>query len=637
MGTAWWFRRRGRNEKVRDPVQGEFFTEDSIADPARALVREAVQNVLDARRGEEPIRVRIRIGTIPADHAEPYLSGLRPHVEAVVPGASEAFRSDVCRFLVIEDFGTTGLTGDLEASGPTAGERNNYYSFVWAEGSSSKSQGDRGRWGLGKYVFPKSSRVFSFFALTVQHPSGGAPVLRDGEGRLLIGISVLKNHRIGEIDHVPDGYWAKDPEDRAMPFVDTATIDDFCSTWSVERGTADGGLSLVVPHLDPQVDRTALLHAIVAEYFIAIDRGQLTFVIADDGSETSVDASNLRTTLVDVQDGLRDHVTRSLDLLAWWRTATPDLTITLPRRSGEVEELVDETIRSRAAELLAESGGRVAVEVPVSIRQDTVGARADWTHFTVLFESDPGAPSVITFSRGGLIIPDVRGAGHNGVRSIVIAEEPGITQFLGDAEDPGHTQWKESGEHFKGRYEKGPTRLRFVRHFPGHFIRAIRKEEDDVVEDFLDHWLSVSIVRGPRRGGRAEGGGAGDPETPDPPVPAVPAAPAWRMERDGDGTVRMMVANSVEVEVEARITFAYDVAQGNPFTRYEPYDFVLAGHSDEVLGPVVEWEGSGRRIAVDGPNSLVVQGVASGVGVVLRGLDPNRDVKVDVGRLRSSS
>lgn len=147
MVTSWWFRRRLRNEKVRDPVQGEFFTEDSIADPARALVREAVQNVLDARRGADPIRVRIRLGSIPEHRAVPYLSGLRPHVEAVVPGASEAFNGEDCRFLVIEDFGTTGLTGDLEASGPTAGVRNNYYSFVWAEGSSSKSQGDRGRWG----------------------------------------------------------------------------------------------------------------------------------------------------------------------------------------------------------------------------------------------------------------------------------------------------------------------------------------------------------------------------------------------------------------------------------------------------------------------------------------------------------
>ncbi len=634
MVTSWWFRRRLRNEKVRDPVQGEFFTEDSIADPARALVREAVQNVLDARRGEDPIRVRIRLGSIPEHHAAPYLSGLRPHVEAVVPGATEAFDGEDCRFLVIEDFGTTGLTGDLEASGPTPGIRNNYYSFVWAEGSSSKSQGDRGRWGLGKYVFPKSSRVFSFFALTVQHPAGETPVLRDGEGRLLIGISVLKNHRVGDTDHVPDGYWARDPEDRAMPFVDPATIDEFCTTWSVERTSSQGGLSLVVPHLDPQVDRAALLHAIVAEYFIAIDRAQLTFVIADDGSELTVDASNLRVILAGVDEQLREHVTRSLDLLAWWRTAERDLTIVLPKNSGEVEELLDDGIRARAAELLEEEGGRIAVEVPVSIRRDEPGARADWSQFTVLFESVPGTPSVITFSRGGLIIPDVRGAAHNGVRSILIAEEPGITQFLGDAEDPGHTQWKESGEHFKGRYEKGPTRLRFVRHFPGHFIRAVRRDEDEVVEDFLDHWLSVSVARGSRKGGGSGGGGTGGTEKPDPPERRPRP---WRMERHVDGSVRVSVVESFDADVDARITLAYDVAQGDAFGRYEPYDFVLSGHPEHDLGPSVAWEAHDGDPTVDGPNALVVRGVAPGASIVFRGFDPNRDVKVDARPLRDAS
>ena len=634
MATSWWFRRRLRNEKVRDPVQGEFFTEDSISDPARALVREAVQNVLDARRGEDPIRVSIRIGSITRQRAAPFLSGLRPHVEAVVPGAAEAFDGADCRFLVIEDFGTTGLTGDLEASGPTPGVRNNYYSFVWAEGSSSKSQGDRGRWGLGKYVFPRSSRIFAFFALTVQHPTGGATVLRDGEGRLLIGISVLKNHRVGDVDHVPDGYWARDPEDRAMPFADRVLIDDFCAAWSVERTSSQGGLSLVVPHLDPQVDRTALLHAIVAEYFIAIDRGQLAFELADDDTNVTVDAGNLRVALTGVEHRLREHVMRSLDLLEWWASVGRDHAIVLPQRSGEVEELLDDSTRSQAAGLLEEQGGRVAVEVPVSIRRDEPGARADWSHFTVLFESDPGAPSVATFSRGGLLIPDVRGAAHNGVRSIVIAEEPGITQFLGDAEDPGHTQWKESGEHFKGRYEKGPTRLRFIRHFPGNFIRAVRRDEDEVVEDFLDHWLSVPVERGPRRGGRSGGGGRGGREIPAPPDPRPRLL---RMEREEDGTLRMIVSEASDTAIDARITFAYDVAQGDAFGRYEPYDFVLAGHPDADLGPVVQWERSDGEVLVDGPNVLVLRGVDPGGDLVLRGLDPNRDVKVDARRLRHPS
>jgi hypothetical protein len=632
MGTQWWFRRRLPNEKVRDPVQGEFFTEDSIADPARALVREAVQNVLDARRGDGPLRVRLEVGEIPAGRAEPYLAGLRPHVEAVVPGSSDAFEQGSCRFLVIEDFGTTGLTGDIDVVTPEPGERNNYHSFVWAEGSSSKAQGDRGRWGLGKYVFPKNSRVFSFFALTVQHPSDGAPILRGGEGRLLIGISVLKNHRAGGVDHVPDGYWARQPEERPSPFFDTATIEEFCSTWSVQRSSSDGGLSLILPHLDPQVDRSALLHAVVAEYFIAIHRGQITFVIADEDEEILIDAGNLRATLAAVSERLRDHVERSLDLLTWWARASEDRTIRLPQRSGEVDELLDDTVRSTAAALLSEEHGRLAVEVPVSIRRDQPGARAEWSSFTVLFESDPGAASIQTFSRGGLIIPDVRGAAHHGVRSILIAEEPGVTQFLGDAEDPGHTQWKESGEHFKGRYEKGPKRLRFIRHFPGNFIRAVRRDDDDVVEDFLDHWLSVEIERGPRPGAQRGDGPGKRVVRPDPPEP--PAPRTWRMERHPDGSIRLTVVDSVGSPIDSHITFAYDVAQGDAFGRYEPFDFVVAGHPDATMGPEIQWESSDGVIEVASPNRLIARGVGPGATIVLRGFDVHRDVKIDASPMR---
>lgn len=634
MSTKWWFRIRQPNEKLRDPIQGEFFTEDSISEPARALVRESVQNVLDARRGDDPLHVRLRVGEISSERAAEYLAGLRPHVEVVVPPSAAAFESERCRYLVIEDFGTTGLTGDIEASAPVTGIRNNYYSFVWAEGASSKVLGERGRWGLGKYVFPKNSRVFSFFAVSVQHPEDGEPVLRDGEGRMLIGMSVLKNHRVGSTDYVPDGYWARDPETRAAPFVDTATIEDFCATWSVSRGRDEGGLSLVLPHLDPQVDRGALLRAIIAEYFIALDRGQITFEIVDDEGSATIDADNLRSLLEQVDADLREHVARSLDLLSWWSQGNRHAMVRLPQRPGEVDELLDDEVRERLAEALAEDGGRIAVEASVSIRLDRAGEQAQWADFVVLFESDPGAASDIVYSRGGLIIPDVSGTAHPGVRSILLADSPVITQFLGDAEDPGHTQWKERGEHFKGRYELGPTRLRFVRNFPGALVKAVRRDQQEVIADYLTSWLSVPEPKAPKPvtqpGGGGGAGPGGDPEPPG-------ASPRrWSMVRDAEGTIRMNVSERLAAPVSARISFAYDIVRGNAFNAYEPFDFALSGSEDPV-GPIVHWSASSGTAAVAASNVLQVHDVEPGSTITLTGFDVNRDVKVDTRPLRDPS
>jgi hypothetical protein len=43
----WFYRIKAPDEKVRDPIQGEFFATEAIKNPADALVREAIQNALD--------------------------------------------------------------------------------------------------------------------------------------------------------------------------------------------------------------------------------------------------------------------------------------------------------------------------------------------------------------------------------------------------------------------------------------------------------------------------------------------------------------------------------------------------------------------------------------------------------------
>ncbi len=42
----WHYRVKAPAEKVRDPIQGEFFSTEAIKNPADALVREALQNAI---------------------------------------------------------------------------------------------------------------------------------------------------------------------------------------------------------------------------------------------------------------------------------------------------------------------------------------------------------------------------------------------------------------------------------------------------------------------------------------------------------------------------------------------------------------------------------------------------------------
>src|SRR5262249_12734921 len=148
-GMMWEFRTWARGDKVRDPIQGEFFSTDAIKNPAEAFVRESVQNSLDAGNGK-PVRVRFYIsgseGVLSAERVAAYMNGSWTHFAAKGNGLWDALKStDSCPFLVCEDFSTRGLEGDPAQSQEIPGQKNHFYYFFRTEGKSAKSDQERGR------------------------------------------------------------------------------------------------------------------------------------------------------------------------------------------------------------------------------------------------------------------------------------------------------------------------------------------------------------------------------------------------------------------------------------------------------------------------------------------------------------
>src|SRR5687767_14483911 len=112
MSCEWHFGEARPDQKAREPQVEKFFGSDVVANFANALVREGVQNSLDARDDQripagEPVRVRIRLGEIvEPGEIETYTKGLWQHLEAQEdehlperPGTALP-----CRFLAFEDF-----------------------------------------------------------------------------------------------------------------------------------------------------------------------------------------------------------------------------------------------------------------------------------------------------------------------------------------------------------------------------------------------------------------------------------------------------------------------------------------------------------------------------------------------------
>ncbi|MCA1733373.1 MAG: hypothetical protein LC732_07185 [Acidobacteria bacterium] len=279
MTASWRFREMSRGEINVDPVHDEFFKAQDLPD---ALVREAIQNSLDARRGRATVRVRFRFATASAalerDAASRWIVDLLPHLDALDPSLLGAMPSpdEPLSYLVVEDFGTRGLAGDPAANPDVDdhdAERNDFHYFWRNVGRSMKGETDRGRWGLGKAVFSVASRIRALFGIT----------RRSDDGRLLLmGQAVLKIHATGGRRFAPYGFFARfDRDGFAMPVEDERTLGRFAADFALERD--EPGLSVVIPW--PRTEELPfekIVAAVIDQYFYPIARGDLQVEVADE-------------------------------------------------------------------------------------------------------------------------------------------------------------------------------------------------------------------------------------------------------------------------------------------------------------------------------------------------------------------
>ncbi len=160
----WVFAERLPAAVQTDPFEEEFFigSSDSELDDGdvASLVRESVQNALDARVGKQPVSVSFAIHEDRAGDigALDYLAGLKPHLAAISPPVPWPAPHDHSRirWLAYEHFNTRGLGGDPRTYADDqlkAGGREDFYWFWRNIGRTAKSDERLGRWRLGKPHF----------------------------------------------------------------------------------------------------------------------------------------------------------------------------------------------------------------------------------------------------------------------------------------------------------------------------------------------------------------------------------------------------------------------------------------------------------------------------------------------------
>lgn len=601
----WDFRVQPAYLVESEVTQRDQFKSDEL-DLSEAFVREPIQNSLDAAV-EQQVRVRFAWRTknsgLEPDFMARLFENYLPHARAArIDVDSIDFQNPTA--LVVEDFGTCGLTGAADRK-----DDDNFSDFWRRHGRSHKTGSHRGRWGLGKLVFSTASSLGAFFGLT----------LRRGENTpLLMGQSVLNYHELDGL-YPPHAFFSAfraDPQGDPnkglpVPLTDERLIEGFRSNFGLRR-TSEPGLSIVVPFPAQGLDRDHMVAEAILNYFFPILTGQL--VVDFDGE--MLDAATLRgmfrrygknkivdaDALFDLVEGIRDFDEKSL--------------LNMSESWTDRGRLTEDPITPEHLAGLRESfrkGELIGVNMPIEIKRKN-GA-ASKTRFALYLKRPEGIQKGRDlYVRGGITVPGEAKFHERKSLGALVATEDAISEFLGDAENPAHTKWNGQAEKLQAKYKYPGQTLRLVRNslveLHDLIVQAIEEEDERALLDFF--WAPGHGPRKPK-------------ETPPGPkdLPKPKPQPIRiDVSRGGFSVVPTKHLPSGGLPLRCTVEVAYDLLTGNPFRRYDPLDFDFQ-------------QPNGLNISADkvtvvsaARNTIEFEINAPDFGLSIDGFDPNRDLVV---------
>jgi len=596
----WRFRRIEPGVPERNPRESEFFR---LTKPDEAVVREFIQNALDAKY-DRIVRIRMYLGEAESREISTYLNGLTRHLCASgfkLPSVA----GRVC-FLTIEDYGTTGLDGDIERS------NSNFYNFWWREGISAKGGRLAGRWGLGKTTFHLVSQIRTFWGLTVR---------RDDNRTLLMGKTILKPHQMNSKVFDYAGYYCGD---NWSPIEDRKTIKDFKKVFRVSRNT-QSGLTIVVPFPVSEISRTGMIRSIIRHYFYAILAGLLEVEVGESDSDSVI---LNKEKLIDMIPSINWNGTdwENIDVkevMNFVRSAISAIEgsdlIELNVGNPSAFEITENSFPD--AENLRErfrKGEVCHFRLPVRIQPAGQGMVGMDSYISIHIRRFPALPGPIEFYvRSGILITEIKTLGNRPVLALLVAEDEPVARFLGDCETPAHTNWNERTEGFKEKYKNAVRLLRFIKKSIFRIASLLDEPPRERQVQFLKNIFSIPIP------GKEEEKKKERPESPR--VVIKTKTPLFNVTPISGGfRIRLnLQRQDVSFPFRAIVKMAYDTRRGNPFAQYEKFDFDVSRY------PITITENDCNILKKE-DNSIEIEVRGQNFELTVRGFHPERDLVVTV-------
>lgn len=251
---ANWLFLRSQADRL---VEGDAFRNAfEGADTTDAMAREVIQNSVDAALpGRVPVVRFTMLNDVDCSdvlEAE-YLTHARCSRPPKIPDPRHL------RYLCVEDFETTGLTGtmsDLES---------NMYKLMGQLGGSKKAEGMGGSFGFGKSACINCSACHTILAYTITET-----------GSALVGTTYLDGHKLADgTSYTGIGWFCRDGSDGSQPLeVIDEEADEIAAALRIPRAESEEqGTSLLI--LEPYSGIEELKRAVELNWWPRLEDGRL--------------------------------------------------------------------------------------------------------------------------------------------------------------------------------------------------------------------------------------------------------------------------------------------------------------------------------------------------------------------------
>ena len=493
--NAWLGTEKGRNQVENESQHANFFTNTDVLTGQSILIRESIQNAIDARdkaNGCTMARVRFYVGSVPSSIGKKYFAEQYRRILKCLKNPPSL--EEDCHFIAVEDFNTTGLVGSVNNDLPEGDPRiGSYFYFTWATGKSNKSVGTRGKNGVGKIVFPKTSKIKSFLVFS-SRDNGAVP---NESNNLLFGTSILKTHELDDVKWLPESHWMciddSDTDGRHIPSSNSGEINEFAADWKLERKLDTKGTSIVIPYRDENFSGKNLAQCVAQDYFVAILEGILEVEVIDEsGFSVIMNSQNIMQNLESLDENLMTKTSKTKEeLLALCKlflerqqsntTVVTTRGTTNGRNYWEEHAFAEDQRDSLREEL--ESGKTLEFKVSTYVPELAEGTPSAEDSFSVLVRKKEGSNLPSTFAREGIIIPSANINKIDGYTTLVVIDSGRLADLLGDAEGPSHEKWSWEEEKFQGKYIPkiaGEETIKFVRQSVISLLRKIQVQVNEL-------------------------------------------------------------------------------------------------------------------------------------------------------------